>query len=130
MVVIVYTIEGQCHAKYPPCCSAQRKLSWPDHRASLPPVCSRDSSMQLFRAENRKIKRPFLPPARAHPVAHPAPPEATSQPFSRPRGPRGRLAGGLPSSPADGGSVQLRGTSRGDMGERRETLVGSREKWL
>ena len=28
-----------------------------------------------------------------HLVADPAPPEATSQPFSRPRGPRGHLAG-------------------------------------
>jgi hypothetical protein len=39
------------------------------------------------------IKQPFPPTARVHPVAHPAPPAATSQPFSRPRG---RLAGRLP----------------------------------
>src|SRR6266540_6961156 len=29
--------------------------------------------------EYRKIKRPFPPPARAHPVAHPAPPGTTSR---------------------------------------------------
>src|SRR5262249_54853682 len=38
------------------------------------------------RAEYRKYKRPFPPMACAHLVAHPASPEVTSQPFSRPRG--------------------------------------------
>ena len=38
----------------------------------------------MVQREYRKIKRPFPPTARAHLVAHLAPPEATSQPFSRP----------------------------------------------
>src|SRR5215510_14031133 len=47
------------------------------------------SSMQ----EYRKCKRPFPPTARAHLIAHPTPPAATSQPCSRSQG---RLAGRLP----------------------------------
>jgi hypothetical protein len=34
----------------------------------------------------------------AHPGTYPAPPEAISQPLSRPRGPRGRLAGRPPTA--------------------------------
>ena len=52
-----------------------------------------------FQSEYRKCKRPFPPTARAHLVADPAPPEATFQPFSRPRGSRGRLAGRPLSAP-------------------------------
>jgi len=53
-------------------------------------------------AEYRKFKRPFPPTARAHLGAHPAPPEAPSQPFSRPRGPRKRLAGRPPLAARSG----------------------------
>src|SRR5262245_39850071 len=42
------------------------------------------STLPLPYGEYRKIKRPFPPTARVHLVAPRAPPEATSQPFSRP----------------------------------------------
>jgi hypothetical protein len=48
------------------------------------------------------IKRPLPLPACAHLVARPAPSEATSQPFSRPRGPRGHLAGRPPLAARSG----------------------------
>jgi hypothetical protein len=38
-----------------------------------------DTLVQVLRQEYRKIKRPFPPTARAHPVAHPALPGTTTR---------------------------------------------------